>query len=352
MSKWTTPLSLFRQYMIAAGRSPKTVRLRLYYLERLAAVEPDPWEVTPTALLEWLAGPHWSPETRKSARASVSIFYRWAVAYELTTADPSRLLPPVRVPRALPRPAPGSVVARALSSASPRDRIMIMLAAYAGLRRAEIARLEWSAVTDHTLHVVGKGGRHRVVPLAPELEAELHAARRARITGSAGRGWRYEPDKFSRYVFPGLRPGTHMSVETVGRVLAEALGQGYTAHTLRHRFGTAAYAGTHDLRAVQELLGHASSRTTEIYTAVAVDSLRAAVEAAIGHLPADSEPVSLTPAASQGTNRDRNASTEGSAINRVIPADTARIDTPAIATSLTPTAANKRGVIRARLITT
>jgi site-specific recombinase XerC len=61
--------------------------------------------------------------------------------------------------------------------------------------------------------------------------------------------------------------------------------EGYTMHTLRHRFGTRAYRGSRNLRAVQELLGHASIATTERYTAIDDDEIRAAAMAAAAELP-------------------------------------------------------------------
>ncbi len=72
----------------------------------------------------------------------------------------------------------------------------------------------------------------------------------------------------------------HMHVDAVGKAMRRALGFASSAHALRHRFATRAYAGTHDLLAVQRLLGHASPATTQIYVAVSDDALRAAVAAA------------------------------------------------------------------------
>jgi integrase/recombinase XerD len=66
----------------------------------------------------------------------------------------------------------------------------------------------------------------------------------------------------------------------LGRTVSAALGSGLTTHTLRHRAATTAYAGTHDLRAVQEMLGHSKPETTAQYTAIPDSSIRAAVAAA------------------------------------------------------------------------
>jgi site-specific recombinase XerD len=80
-------------------------------------------------------------------------------------------------------------------------------------------------------------------------------------------------------VFPSLKtPGAAVTPTTVGRKVRAALGKQFSTHQLRHRFASAVYqASGHDLRLVQELLGHASVATTQIYTAVSSDSMRDAV---------------------------------------------------------------------------
>jgi integrase/recombinase XerC len=74
--------------------------------------------------------------------------------------------------------------------------------------------------------------------------------------------------------------GGHLTPDCVGRLVARALPDGYAMHTLRHRFATRAYRGTHNLRAVQVLLGHESIATTERYLAVDDSEMRAAMVAA------------------------------------------------------------------------
>lgn len=82
------------------------------------------------------------------------------------------------------------------------------------------------------------------------------------------------------WLFPSPQGG-HLTAHHLGKVVSRWLPEGYTTHTLRHRAGTVAYARTHDLRAVQELLGHAKPETTAIYTEVAGSAIRAAMEAAL-----------------------------------------------------------------------
>ena len=74
--------------------------------------------------------------------------------------------------------------------------------------------------------------------------------------------------------------GGHLTPGHVGKLIGRALPDGVTAHMLRHRCATAAYAGTRDLRAVQELLGHARPETTAAYVATPGEAIRAAVAAA------------------------------------------------------------------------
>ena len=215
-----------------------------------------PWSATTTDLEAYLAAHEWAPETRKSVRSSLRAFYSWAEEAGHVEVDPSRRLPNVPVPQGKPKPAPDDVVTRALASASERTRLMVMLAAYAGLRRAEIASLHADDVVGDVLRVTGKGGRTRVVPMHPDLAGALVGVR--------------------GYVFPGNDHG-HLSPDRVGRILSDLLGRGWTAHTLRHRFATRAYAGERDLLTVQQLLGHSSVATTQRYTQPPDDALRRAV---------------------------------------------------------------------------
>lgn len=265
-------------WLKAGSRSAGTIRLRRYYLGRLA--ERHPLEtVNARELLSWFAKNDWSPETRKSVRSAVRNFFGWAAKIGARTDDPSHILPSVLVPRALPRPAPEDILTAAIRNASERDRLMIMLAAYAGLRRAEIARLAWADIGPDSIRVLGKGGHERMVPLLPALRDALALERTRRRHGSWGSGWRWAIDPRSLFVFPGRQSG-HLRPDSVGVILTEILGGAWTGHQLRHTFATAAYKGTKDLRAVQELLGHSKPETTARYTAIDVDDLVPAVLAA------------------------------------------------------------------------
>lgn len=93
--------------------------------------------------------------------------------------------------------------------------------------------------------------------------------------GTPGRETGDHPAEYRKHTF-----GPAHGARTVGRLVAAALPDRWTMHTLRHRFATRAYRGTRNLRAVQTLLGHASIATTERFTAVDDDEIRAAAMAA------------------------------------------------------------------------
>jgi integrase/recombinase XerC len=257
--EWNAALALYATAQRAAGRAPGTIRLHRHYLTTLAEQHRRPWTLTTEQLVAFLAVEAWAPETRKSARAAVCGFYRWGHGSGYVDDDPAAHLPAVRVPPGMPRPAPEWLVSRALVEAPPRVALMLALAAYAGLRAGEIARVHSSDVVDGRLFVKGKGGRTRVVPLAPQLVLALPTSG----------GW----------VFPNGQ-GSHLSPGHVSRLVSRALPEGWTAHTFRHRLATRAYAGTRDLLAVSALLGHSRPETTQRYVLLPDDALVAAITAA------------------------------------------------------------------------
>ena len=261
MSTWTTTLPEWRAWLRAADKSPQSIRLRTHQMRRFAAAHPDGPDVSEA--VAWLARPCWATETRRSNRAALRSFYSWVYAAGRLDADPSRNLPPIK-PAAHPtRPAPEDIVRDALAR-NDRVGLMLTLAASEGMRRGEIARVHSDDITRDlvgwSLRIHGKGRRDRVVPLSPDVAARLRTLPPV-------------------WAFPGRDHG-HLSADYVGRLMASALPAGWTAHTLRHRFATVAYAGTRDLLAVQEMLGHSRPETTRGYIQMPQDALRAAVMAA------------------------------------------------------------------------
>lgn len=265
-SAWAEPLRAWGAWLTAAGRPSTTRRQRDYQLRRAAQAfhRKSPWDVTTDELLEWLAAQSWGPESRRAYRAALRSFYGWAHAAGRTTHNPAADLPAVRAVDHPPRPTPELVLQSALAAADDRTRLMILLGARQGLRRGEIAQVRTDDVQRDiygwTIRIRGKGNRVRVVPLLQEVRAAL---------STLDPGW----------AFPGQING-HLSPEHVGKLLSRALGPGWSGHTLRHRFASAAYAPGRDLLAVQRLLGHAKLDTTRGYVRLPDDALRAAIAGA------------------------------------------------------------------------
>lgn len=257
---WRSPLAGWTDQLHAAGRSARTIETRSDHIRRAArALAGQPADVTAARLVHWVGTQQWRPETRRSVYASLRGFFGWCHATGLASSDPAAALPSVRPSEPAPRPCPAPVLTAAAAGADDRVRVMLRLGAELGLRRAEIARVHVEDVTPDllgwSLRVHGKGGRVRMMPISDELAAVLLRA---------GRGG---------FVFPGRDAG-HLSARYVGKLLAGVLGDGWTAHTLRHRFGTVTHDATGDLVAVSRLLGHASVATTQRYIATDTQRLR------------------------------------------------------------------------------
>jgi integrase len=252
-------------WMQAAGRADLTVTQRTRQATRLCDAL-DPLTATERDLLAYLSNRDWAPATRAAERAGVRCFMGWLRDSGLRQDDPSARLPKVKVPPPCPHPASDAALARARAQAvTPWQACMVELATVAGLRRAEIAGLRFTDIVDTDdgplLRVTGKGRRTRVIPIPADLAARVRAL---------------EPE----YVFPGRSPGSHMNANHVGTILSDLLGPSASAHYLRHRFASQAYSRSHDLLAVQQLLGHSSPATTQGYVRLDPGDLRRAAGAA------------------------------------------------------------------------
>lgn len=264
---WGGAIASWITHEAAIGNMSTTRYTRRQHLQRTArsiGVE-DPSAVTAEVLVAWFDSQPWQTETRRAYRSSLRSFYGWAVDAGMVEASPALGLPRIRPARPNPQPAPDSVYLPALAAASPRERLMLRLAAEHGMRRGEIAVVHSrdlvEDLTGWTLIVHGKGGKDRLVPLLDDVAALLRGL---------PAGW----------AFPGDDHG-HLSPRWVGKLLNRLLPDAWTMHKLRHRAATKWWeASAHDLFVVQELLGHASPATTRVYIPVADARLRATVNAA------------------------------------------------------------------------
>lgn len=263
---WVEAIEAYQAAERAAGSPATTLATRRHHLEHMGRrIGVGPWALEPRTLVDWFGAQIWARETRRGRRNTLLSFYRWAVSAGMTDTNPAAALGRVKPAQPSPRPVPDRVYEAALRRADDRVALMIRLAAEAGLRRAEIAQVHsrdlFEDLEGWSLVVHGKGERTRVVPLTRRLALEV----RSRPVG---------------YLFPGDDCG-HLSPRWVGRLVADALGEDWTMHKLRHRAGTKLYEATGgDVFVVQDLLGHASPATTRVYVRVTNGRLRRAVEAA------------------------------------------------------------------------
>ncbi|MEE8703238.1 site-specific integrase [Bifidobacterium crudilactis] len=261
--QWRESISTWLETLIAANQSPETIRTRRHQMTTLSnELNGSPLDVDGETLLHWFAVHEWKPETRKGYRNAAVSYFGWMQASARRQDNPADALPSVRRPSPHPRPCPDRVILSALGRANEVETLMIRLGAECGLRRAEIAQVNSRDVMDdllgRSLIVHGKGDKQRIVPLPDDLADSLETCH----------GW----------LFPGRWSG-HVEASYIGKHVARLLGDGWTAHSLRHRYATTTYAATHDLYLVSKLLGHESMETTQRYVAMPDSRLRSALSA-------------------------------------------------------------------------
>jgi integrase/recombinase XerC len=220
------------------------------------------------------------------ALSALRSFFRWSCRVGLLAANPAARVRTPKAPKTLPRHLrPGEIEAlvEAPAGDSPlarRDRALLELLYATGARVSEALGLDWRDVDlpGRSATVLGKGDKERLVPFGRPAAEALRAWRESwdavrRPGGEAG-----DP------VFLNARGGrlTDRSARRIVErwVEAAALARGVHPHTLRHTFATHLLEAGADLRAIQELLGHASLATTQRYTHVEIERLLAVYRAA------------------------------------------------------------------------
>ena len=219
-------------------------------------------------------------------QSSVRGMHRFLVVEGIDPVDPTTHVRPPKMPRRLPKALTIAQVEALLAAAGPepaaatpgdlvalRDRALLELLYATGARVSEAVGLDVDDVTDgDILRVRGKGSKERIVPIGSYARAAVDAYLTRARPELARRG------KASPRLFLGARgaPLSRQSAWLVIQAAAERanLEAHVSPHTLRHSFATHLLQGGADVRVVQELLGHASVATTQIYTHVSVDALR------------------------------------------------------------------------------
>lgn len=266
------PFAPVRDGLMLRGYSPRTRKLYLGHVRRFLAwadlgvdeLPDDPTSLAERYLVELVRDDDVSRSYHGQAVSALRFLF------ETVLGKP-------RLAMALPRPKREAQLPVVLSQRevarllrTPRNlkhRALLMLVYSSGLRVSELVRLRPGDVdVDRGLVRVrrGKGRKDRYTLLAQRAVEAL------RLYGDA-----YPDD---RWLFPGGREGRHLTARSVQKIVARAADQAgiekhVTPHTLRHSFATHLLEGGTNLRIIQELLGHASSRTTERYTHVAKSTL-------------------------------------------------------------------------------
>jgi tyrosine recombinase XerC len=287
---WEAAIDGFGRELETRGMSPNTLRAYRSDLGELAAWaserDREPTGLAYRDLRAYAA----ALSERGLARAStarkltaVRSFHDHLVRSGQATHNPAELLPTPKAHSKLPRVLGPDEVARLLDripATTPlevRDRALFEVTYSCGLRAEEIVNLDTGSVDfeSETLRVHGKGSKTRIVPIGElaqrALERYLERARPALASGGASGA--EEPALFLS------RRGRRLSTSDVRRRLAlwvrEAAVAGHISpHTLRHSFATHLLEGGADLRSIQELLGHSSVSTTQVYTRVEPSRLR------------------------------------------------------------------------------
>jgi integrase/recombinase XerC len=282
-----------RHLELERGRSPHTVRayagdvaLLLEHASRLGVTEPG--EIDLAVLRSWLARLRsgGAARTTMARRGSAArVFTAWAFRRGLLPADPGSLLATPKGHRPLPdvlQPDEAGRLVDGIDGDTPedlRDRAALELLYATGIRVSELCGLDVDDVdrSRHVVRVLGKGNKERSVPYGTPAETALDSwlsrGRPAWATVGSGpalllgaRGRRVDPRT--------IRAVVHRRLADVPG--APDLGP----HGLRHSAATHLLEGGADLRSVQELLGHATLATTQIYTHVSVERLRTSYDRA------------------------------------------------------------------------
>lgn len=285
---WDHVLEEYRAHLEGdRGLSAHTVRAYLSDVRGLAeAASCAPSEVTLQVLRGWLAGLSESGAASATIQRRVACvrgFFQWAAAEGLVASDPAARLRAPRRTRRLPTVPSMAAMQQTMDAAAhrageeegplpARDRALVELLYSSGLRVSELCGMKLGDVDAHrgTVRVLGKGGKERVVPMgAPARRAvDEWLTQRPHLATPAS------PDR----LFLGARGGA-LDPRVARRVVHQASAAGGAEvgpHGLRHAMATHLLEGGADLRSVQELLGHSSVATTQVYTHVSSERLREA----------------------------------------------------------------------------
>ncbi len=230
------------------------------------------------AWLAWRLKHNESAKSTARALSSLRTFYRFLnLNYDIKNSAIGLIKSP-KVPRTLSKAIDSSDAVKMLESVAEihteewqidRDRCLMMFLYGCGLRISEALGLRWKDVQNHpdVLRIFGKGNKERLVPVLPMVYSALDKYAKSMPFAKSSEG----------FVFRSAK-GLHLSPRTAQRMIASVrnllmLPDYVTPHALRHSFATGLLSDGVDLRSIQELLGHSSLSTTQLYTKINTDAL-------------------------------------------------------------------------------
>ncbi len=292
-----TAVARFLQYL-RVERNASELTIKSYredlialvdYLTDLVGSAPIARNIGTVELRGYIAALHeagYAKTTIARRLASLRSFFRFGQREGWTKANPAKPLRNPRKARSLPHFLTSEDIERLLSApvasepSGLRDRAILEVLYSAGLRVSELAGLNVADLdfAGGTLRVRGKGRRERIAPVGSYAKGALKAWLAVRRVSAREKSGPEAPVFVNKF-------GRRLTTRSVGRMLEKhlrttGLDRRTTPHTLRHSFATHLLDRGADIRSVQELLGHKSLVTTQIYTHVSTAGLRAAYERA------------------------------------------------------------------------
>lgn len=266
------------------------------YLQDRVGRFPEPVEIDISMLRGYVAYLHecqYAKTTIARRLASLRSFFRYCSREKLTTSNPAKALRTPRIGRKLPNflSAPqATLLVEAPSNDEPaglRDRAMLETMYSAGLRVAELVGLnisDWDRDAN-VIRVRGKGRKERIAPIGRHASTALNKWLAVRQVAANASALDQDAVFLNRF-------GKRLTTRSVGRMLEKYVKttgvDGKTSpHSLRHTFATHMLDGGADLRSVQELLGHKSLTTTQIYTHVSTQRMRETYDKSHPHAQAN-----------------------------------------------------------------
>jgi integrase/recombinase XerD len=232
--------------------------------------------------LQWLNSQNLRAASSARILAAVRGYQKYLLLENLRTDDPSQQIKSPKLPKRLPKALTQSQVMALLSASGPepddetadvlrlRNRAILELMYSSGCRVSEVAQLDLDEmVQGGWVRIRGKGSKERLVPVGSFAQRAVDAylvRSRPLLAAKAGGPALFLNQRGSRL--------SRQSIWEIMQSAGESCGLTVSPHSLRHSFATHLIEGGADVRVVQELLGHASVATTQIYTLVTIDTLR------------------------------------------------------------------------------